>query len=161
MNLINIPKLSDQEISYHFDLSLNSERNRAPKILHSKGDYVNKVFNFILSDSYMQPHCHPGSEKIEKMYLIHGSFALFLFDENGEVIEINILEENKKKFIEVPAFSWHTYVMLSDRVIVYEEMDGVYEPSTWKEMASWAPKENTPEAYEYLESLRANYLFNL
>jgi hypothetical protein len=46
--------------------------------------------------------------------------------------------------------------MLTDQVIVYEEMDGVYDPSTWKEMASWAPKENTPEAKKYLEMLKNN-----
>jgi cupin fold WbuC family metalloprotein len=151
-----ISTLTDQDIEYHFDLAKNSERKRSPKILHKKGDYVNKVFNFILSESYMQPHLHPGSEKIEKMHLVHGSFALITFDDNGKVIETNILEKEKNEFIAVPAFSWHTYVMLSDEVIVYEEMNGVYEPSSWKEMASWAPKENTSEADKYLESLRAN-----
>jgi len=156
MILSEVPDLLDQDIKYHFDASRNSDRSRSPKILHAKGDYVNKVFNFILSSSYMQPHLHPGSEKIENMYLVHGSFALITFDDNGKVIETNILEKDKNEFVAVPAFSWHTYVMLSDEVIVYEEMNGVYEPSSWKEMASWAPKENTPEAEQYLQSLRAN-----
>ncbi len=153
-----IPELSNQDIKYHFDLSQNSERHRSPKILHKKGDYVNQVFNFILNDSYMQPHLHPGNEKIEKMYLIYGSFALIMFNDKGKVIETHIMAKGKNEFIEVPAFSWHTYVMLTDQVIVYEEMDGIYEPSSWKEMASWAPKENTPEADKYLETLRANLL---
>lgn len=156
MILSNVPELSDKDIKYHFNASRKSERSRSPKILHSKGDYVNKVFNFILSNSYMHPHCHPGTEKIEKMHLVYGSFALITFDDNGKVIETNILEKDINEFVAVPAFSWHTYVMLSDEVIVYEEMNGVYEPSTWKEMASWAPKENTPEAVKYLESLKAN-----
>ena len=90
------------------------------------------------------------------MHLVYGSFALITFDDNGKVTGTNILEKDKNEFVAVPAFSWHTYVMLSDKVIVYEEMNGVYEPSSWKEMASWAPKENTPEADKYLESLRTN-----
>ena len=45
--------------------------------------------------------------------------------------------------------------MLTDEVIIYEEMDGFYSPDTWKEMASWAPKENTPEAITYLNELKA------
>jgi cupin fold WbuC family metalloprotein len=151
-----IPELSSDDIKSYFDLAYNSERRRSPKIMHKKGDYINKVFNFILSDSYMQPHLHPGSEKIEKMHLVYGSFALITFDDNGKVTGTNILEKDKNEFIAVPAFSWHTYVMLSDEVIVYEEMNGVYEPSSWKEMASWAPKENTPEADKYLELLRTN-----
>tara|TARA_B110000503_G_C6999845_1_gene351056 strand:+ start:17 stop:502 length:486 start_codon:yes stop_codon:yes gene_type:complete len=150
----NIPKISVEDIKYHFDISCKSERSRSPKIVHSKGDYVNKVFNFILFESYMQPHQHPGPEKIEKMHLIQGSFALIFFDNIGKIAKIHILEEDKNKFISVPAFTWHTYVMLSDEVIIYEEMDGFYNPNTWKKMASWAPKENTREAIIYLKELR-------
>lgn len=150
-----IPELSSDDISSYFDLAYNSERRRSPKIMHKKGDYINKVFNFILSDSYMQPHLHPGSEKIEKMYLIKGSFALIIFDNSGNVKDAIILSKGGKEFVAVPAYTWHTYVMLTSEVIVYETMDGVYEPSSWKEMASWAPKENTIEAYNYLETLKA------
>ena len=144
------------DINYYFDLAYNSERRRSPKIMHKKGDYINKVFNFVLSDSYMHPHLHPGSEKIEKMYLIKGSFALIIFDDKGNVKETVVLSKGEKEFVAVPAYTWHTYVMLANEVIVYETMDGVYEPSSWKEMASWAPKENTVEASNYLETLKNN-----
>ena len=156
MSTNRMPELTLDDINYYFDLAYNSERRRSPKIMHKKGDYVNKVFNFILSDSYMQPHLHPGKEKIENMYLFQGSFALIIFDDKGEATESIILEKGKKEFIAVPAFTWHTYVMLTDKVIVYEEMDGVYDPSSWKEMASWAPLENSFQAALYLEKLKAN-----
>lgn len=156
MSSINLPELSLEDIRYHFDLSENSQRRRSPMIIHKKGDYINRVYNFILSSSYMQPHLHPGIEKIEKMYLIKGSFALIIFNDDGEIIESIILEKGKREIVSVPAFTWHTYVMLSDQVIVYEEMEGVYHPSSWKEMALWAPKEESPEAASYLESLKAS-----
>jgi cupin fold WbuC family metalloprotein len=156
MSMNTIPALSLEDIKYHFDLSDNSQRRRSPKIIHKKGDYINKVFNFILSSSYMQPHLHPGIEKIEKMYLLRGSFALFIFDEKGVIIESIILEKGKKEIVSVPAFTWHTYVMLTDQVIVYEEMEGVYHPSSWKEMAPWAPQEDSPQAALYLENLKAS-----
>ena len=155
MGANTIPELTDIDIKSHFDLSRSSKRRRAPKILHQKGEYVNKVFNFLLSDSYMQPHLHPGNEKIEKMQLIHGSFALIIFDDKGEVKETIILEEGKREFFAVPAFTWHTYVMLTDEVIVYELMEGIYNPTTWKKMAPWAPKENTLESVKYLEMLKS------
>ena len=151
-----IPEPSLEDINYYFDLAYHSERRRSPKIMHKKGDYINKVFNFILSDSYMQPHLHPGSEKIEKMYLIKGSFALIIFDDKGNVKETVVLSKGEKEFVSVPAYAWHTYVMLTNEVIVYETMDGVYEPSSWKEMASWAPKENAVGASNYLETLKNN-----
>jgi cupin fold WbuC family metalloprotein len=136
-----IPELTNDEITHH-----------------KRGDYLNKVFNFVLADSYMHPHLHPADEKIERMHLIQGSFALIIFDDNGEITETIVLEKGKKEFVAVPAFTWHTYVMLTDEVIVYEEVDGVYNPDTWKDMATWAPKENTIECVEYLKMLKDNIL---
>jgi cupin fold WbuC family metalloprotein len=154
MNETKIPALSKEEIVQHFRNAVSSIRKRSHKILHEKGDYLNKVFNFILDDSYMHPHLHPGVEKIEKMHLIQGSFALVIFDENGGVKETIVLEKGGKEYVTVPAFTWHTYVMLTKEVIVYETMEGVYDPATWKEMASWAPAENTEDAVPFLEMLK-------
>ena len=149
-----IPQLSSNEVREFFSRANESSRRRAPKILHEKGDYQNKVFNFILSDSYMHPHLHPGEEKIEKMYLIEGAFALVLFDEQGEITNTVILEKGGREQIDVPAFTWHTYVMLTDEVIVYETMEGVYHPETWKKMSSWALIENAHDALGYLAILK-------
>ena len=149
-----IPSLLENEISYHFALANSSIRKRSPKILHKKGDYLNKVFNFILVDSYMHPHLHPSEEKIEKMYLIDGSFALVLFNDKGDIDETIILEKGKKESVEVPAFTWHTYVMLSQKVIIYETMEGIYNPSSWKRMAPWAPLENSEDSSVYLSALK-------
>ena len=62
-----IPELSNKEIKFHFTEANKTSRRRSPLILHEKGDYLNKVFNFILEDSYMHPHLHPSDEKIENM----------------------------------------------------------------------------------------------
>jgi len=150
------PKLSEEEVSLYFEKANNSIRHREPKILHQKGDYLNRVFNFILSDSYMHPHMHPSEEKIEKMYLIEGSFALTLFDDFGGLTDVIILEEGQCEEVQVPAFTWHTYIMLSDRVIIYETMEGFYNPNTWKNLAPWAPDEGTVEAIQYLNDLKVS-----
>jgi len=158
MNTELVPDLSSDEMQYYFTEAKSSERKRFPKILHKQGDYNNKVINFILDQSYMMPHLHPSDEKIEKMFLIDGSFALILFDNRGEISECIILEKGKRESVDVPAFTWHTYVMLTEKVAIYETMEGVYEPSTWKKMASWAPLENTPEAAHYLSFLKNRVL---
>lgn len=155
MTTEKIPELSSDEISLHFSVAKDSERSRSPKIIHKQGDYHNRVFNFILEDSYMHPHLHPSEEKIEKMYLLDGSFALITFNDDGEITDTIILKKGARESIDVPSFTWHTYVMLSTEVIIYETMEGVYEPSTWKKMAPWAPLENTPEAPAYLEMLKS------
>ena len=149
-----IPQLNQQDIEEGFQKAERSLRKRHPKILHQQGDYHNKVFNFLLKGTYMRPHRHPSKEKIEKMYLISGSFALLYFNNNGEVIEQHNLDVGKKEYIEVPAKTWHTYIMLSERVLVYETMEGVYDLKTWKDSATWAPEENDPEAQDYFSSLQ-------
>ncbi len=151
-----IPSLNENEIEKYFLEAEMSLRKRAPKILHKEGDYNNKVFNFILEESYMRPHRHPSVEKKENMFVLMGSFALIYFDDTGAVTDKIILESNKKKFVEVPAFKWHTYVMLSKRVIVYETMEGVYDPQTWKDLAVWAPEEHEKLSKNYLSNLKDN-----
>lgn len=155
MTAEKIPELSSDEVSLYFSVAKNSERCRSPKIIHKQGDYHNRVFNFILEDSYMHPHLHPSEEKIEKMFLLDGSFALITFDDDGEVTNTYVLAKDGRESIDVPAFTWHTYVMLTKEVIVFETMEGVYNPSTWKKMAPWAPSENTLEAPAYLEMLKS------
>jgi len=154
MNIEAIPELQGEEVVNHFIMADNSVRKRSPKILHNQGDCLNRVANFILEDSYMHPHLHPSDEKIEKMFLIQGSFALLIFNNDGEITCVTVLEKGVCEFVEVPAFTWHTYVMLSNKVIVYETMEGVYEPDSWKKMAPWAPAENTIDAAPYLELLK-------
>ena len=149
-----IPSLNDSEIKSNFLKAKNSIRKRFPKIIHKNGDYENKVFNFMLSDTYMQPHLHPGKEKTEKMYLVLGSFMLLFFDDFGKIIKKQTIEFNSQQYVEVPPYIWHTYIMLSEKVIVYETMDGIYNKKTWKKMASWAPVENSKEALVFFNNLR-------
>ena len=61
-----IPDLSDLEIKAFFELATSSNRKRYPKILHKNGDKFNRVFNFLIKGTYMQPHLHP--EKKNRTY---------------------------------------------------------------------------------------------
>ena len=149
-----IPKLTPTEMSKYVQKAVSSPRRRYPKILHEPGDEFNRVINFMMEDTYMQPHLHPGEEKIEKMYLIRGGFAVLLFNNNGEIKEIAPLEKGEIEYIEIPAFTWHTYVMLSESVVSYETMMGKYDPETWKTLADWAPTEDTEESIIYLDELK-------
>ena len=149
-----IPQLSEREIEEGLSQARSSSRHRYPKLLHKPGDEFNRVFNFITRDSYMQPHLHPGEEKIEEIYIVEGKVATIFFDDQGAVRDVVLLEKGGVECVRVPAFAWHTYVMLTDGAITYETMMGVYDPRTWKEFASWAPTEVSPESSTYLESLR-------
>ena len=118
------------------------------------GDEFNRVINFMMKDSYMQPHMHPGIEKIEKIYLIEGKLATIFFDDKGNISQCTLLEKGRTEMISVPAFTWHTYVVLSPSAITYETMMGKYDPQTWKDFFTIAPAENTSESVEYLAELK-------
>ena len=154
MNKTSIPKLSDYLLKEYFHKASESPRRRFPKIMHQPGDEFNQVFNFMMEDTYMQPHLHPGEEKIEKMYLVMGSFVVLFFNDKGEVNKVSLMEKGKCEYIEIPAFTWHTYVMLTDSVVSYETMMGKYDPETWKILADWAPSENSPGSFSYLGFLK-------
>jgi cupin fold WbuC family metalloprotein len=149
-----IPQLSEWEIEEGLSQARSSPRHRYPKLLHQPGAEFNRVFNFITRDSYMQPHLHPGEEKIEEIYIVEGRVATIFFDDQGTVRDVLLLEKGGVECARVPAFTWHTYVMLTDSAITYETMMGVYEPTTWKRFAPWAPKEDTIDSDAYLMSLR-------
>ena len=102
----------------------------------------------------MQPHMHPGSEKIENIQILKGVAAIVYFDDQGCFKKSVIISPDECERVEVPAFTWHTYVMLTNEVITYETMNGIYDPMTWKSFPAWAPAENTVEALEYFKWLR-------
>ena len=147
------PRLDPSEREELLAKARSSKRLRFPKILHKKGDYFNHVYNFIAKGSYMQPHLHPGDEKIENIHLVSGRVVVLYFDDSGNMTDTFLLDELSRTHIEVPSFTWHTYVSLEDTSITYETMNGVYEPTSWKRYANWAPKEDDKDSVNYLSKI--------
>jgi cupin fold WbuC family metalloprotein len=154
MPVTPVPPLTSTEISNLLALADASPRHRHAHILHAPGDEFNRVFNAMRHDSYMQPHLHPGDEKIEHIHLVLGEIALFFFDDHGSVTTTTLMRSRGVEHVAVPAFTWHTYAILSGAALTYETMMGVYEPQTWKTMGGWAPPEQGPEAVTYLAELK-------
>lgn len=147
---MNIPKLSSADRFEGLQLATQSSRRRYAKVLHEPGALDNRVFNFMMSNSYMRPHLHPGPEKIENIHIVEGRVRVLFFDDWGAVTSRFDLGPESLSIIAVPAFTWHTYVIMTDFAITYETMWGIYEPNTWKQFAKWAPAEFTNEATDFL-----------
>ena len=159
--MYNPLKLQDTEIRLLTEKAIISPRRRHAKILHQPADEFNRVINAICSTSYMRPHMHPGPEKNEEITVLRGTLSLLFFGKKGDVVSSKTLSEVWERFIRVPAFAWHTYVIASPICITYETMEGRYDPQTWKQMAPWAPEENTEESDKYLAFLKKATGFNL
>lgn len=159
---MEIPQLSKEEIQKYLAEAEKSERRRALKILHERGADLNRTVNFMMSDTYLQPHNHPpeaGKEKIERYKILGGKLAIVFFDDTGKVTRAVILDETSEVYPVNPS-EWHTPIVLSDYALCYEEVNGVYDPARYKQMAEWAPKENTPEVKEYLIFLKNEAIKN-
>jgi len=157
---MEIPSLSQEEIDEFLLKAGNSERRRALKILHEPGAGLNRTINFMMPDTYLQPHNHPweeGKEKIERYKILGGKLALVFFDNKGNVKRAVVLDEKSDVYAVNPS-EWHTPIVLSEYALCYEEVKGVYDPAHYKEMAKWAPKENTPEVPAYLDFLKKEVL---
>ena len=46
--------------------------------------------------------------------------------------------------VEIPAGTWHTLAVLSEEAVLYEVIDGHFDPGTHKRFAPWAPSEGEP-----------------
>ena len=140
-----VPNLLQEEKNQLLISAENSARKRMHKIMHHRGSFENAVFNVMLAESYMTPHLHPGPEKIEHIYLVEGKIGIIYFNDNGHVEHISTLDQSTKTLEVVPAFTWHTYVILEKYAVTYETMNGVYDPLTWKRLATWATLEKSPD----------------
>ena len=148
-----IPSITDTVVSEGFSRARESPRGRYAHILHQPGAEFNEVFNFMLKDSYMQPHLHPSEEKCEDIHIVSGRLLLHFFDDTGMVTQSFLMEPLGLSHVRVPAFTWHTYAMLTEEVLTYESMWGKYDPLTWKKTAGWAPEEGERTALSFLQSL--------
>ena len=120
---------------------------------------MQRMVNARLSDAYLPPHRHNNPQKKESITILKGKGAFLLFNEEGNISKCSILDElGSVKTAEAPPLSWHTFVPLSEEVVVYEEASGGYDPATHKTFASWAPQEDEVGANEYLENLKKQVL---
>jgi cupin fold WbuC family metalloprotein len=132
-----------------------SPRRRANHCFHRPGERVQKMVNAALAGSYFAPHRHQDPDKAEIFTILRGRVMVLSFDDGGEISDRALLESGGNRHqVEIPARVWHALVVLSAEAVLYEVIDGEFDPATHKRFAPWAPAEGNPERTgPYLESL--------
>lgn len=155
--------ISSQLFSQLIAQAEERQRRRQHHNLHSSyEDPCQRLLNAIAMDSYIRPHRHALDPKAESLIAIRGLFALITFEDGGavdEVVrfgsEIFCREDPAVAFgVELPPDTWHTVVALAPESVLLELKPGPFDPNGAKELADWAPEEESAEARVYLESLR-------
>ncbi len=119
-----------------------------------------KLFNAIHVNSYIRPHRHLIDSKDELLVSIKGVFALILYDDLGSISSITLFGSEKYherlsigSCIQLFPEDWHTVVALTDESILLEVKNGPFKADLAKELASWAPEEESLEATKYHQFL--------
>jgi cupin fold WbuC family metalloprotein len=146
---------------------LTSAAGRSPRLrMHSNlhesySDPCQRLLNAIEVDSYIQPHKHSLDGKSETLIAIAGRFALFEFNDSGEVQEVKVFASERYAAslseglaVEIQPHCWHTVLALEHNAVLLEIKAGPFDPMQAKEVAVWAPPEGAAECIEYLRSLR-------
>jgi len=149
-------KVSEGLIKEVLQEARESSRKRAMHNLHEPDDTLQRMVNAGLADTYIPPHKHEDPDKLEIFIILKGKVGVIVFDDNGDVKEAIVLGEENKIF-EVPARTWHCFVVLSEEAVLFEIIEGKYDAKTHKKFASWAPEENSEGAREYLEKLKNKF----
>lgn len=106
--------------------------------------------------TYVHPHRHLRDPKPECLLGLCGRMALVLFDDAGEVQQVQIFGPGENILgIDIPIGDWHTVVCLEPGSVLFETKPGPYSPDAAKEKAPWAPEEDTPGVASYLQALCA------
>jgi len=117
-----------------------------------------RLFNAIEPGSYIRPHRHSADPRDETLVAICGLFVLIVFDDHGEVIRSICLgsEVYKSRAVaaaEIDPNTWHTVAALRPGSILLEIKAGPFNPERPKDLADWAPSENTGAGARYLSNL--------
>jgi cupin fold WbuC family metalloprotein len=137
-----------------------SPRRRANHCFHAPGDRLQRMVNAALRGSYFQPHRHKDPDKLEIFTVLKGRVLAITFDDAGKPDAIALLSADPgdagkaSRQVEIPAGAWHTLAVLSDEAVLYEVIDGHFDPATHKRFAAWAPSEaDAGAAQAYLADL--------
>lgn len=158
MSVIKISSLLVDNLTRQAKLSV---RLRLHYNFHSDyADPAQQVANSIGMNSYIRPHRHALDPKSECLIALKGCFALVVFDDQGLVIDAikfgseSYANNDSNYGVNISPTIWHTVIALTPDSVLFEVKSGPFDPIKAKELASWAPPEESPEAVFYLENLR-------
>ena len=112
-------------------------------------DPVQRLFNAIQPNSYVQPHRHHGDDAWESFVLIEGAGAALTFHQDGRVKDRAELTVDGLRLVEIPPGVYHAVVATCEDTLFFELKRGPYNPHKAKDFAEWAPPEGAPECASF------------
>lgn len=136
-----------------------SPRLRQHRNVHqSYQEASQRLFNAIEPGSYIRPHRHASDPRDELLIAVRGAMAMVTFDDQGAVT--NVLRFGTERHgdqmavgAEVSSSTWHTVIALEPGCVLLEVKAGPFDPNQPKDLAPWAPEENSAAARDYYDGM--------
>ncbi|RHO68165.1 cupin fold metalloprotein, WbuC family [Parabacteroides sp. AF48-14] len=118
-------------------------------------DPVNRMLNALEPGTYIRPHRHLDPDKDEIFLLLRGRVAVFLFENDGNISRMQILDPKEGVYgAEIKAGTWHSLLVLESGSVIYEIKEGPFAPLAADHFAPWSPAPEEAEAVRaYMEIL--------
>ncbi len=160
MDLHGVQRIDETLFNTIAERAISSPRLRMNHNFHaSPSDNPHRFLNVLLENAYVRPHRHLNPPKPETFLILDGTAAVLIFDAAGNVTARYELGQPTASGhlwgVDLAPGVWHTVFSLSPRAVCFEVKPGPWDPATDKDFAAWAPDENDPARYAYLQRLKA------
>lgn len=111
-----------------------------------------EMINLEHRGKYYRPHKH--LTKGESYHLIEGSMGAIIFDEDGKMLDANVLEPQNNFLYRVGTNMYHAVMPLTDLIIYHESKPGPFLLEGDSVFAPWSPDGSDDDAVaEYVGKL--------
>jgi len=94
---------------------------------NSEQDQSQRMLNALHPGTKLPIHRHPFTS--ETMIVIRGSVMQKFYDEEGNLINSDVLEAGSSHvMVHIPAGMWHNLDCLEEGTVIFEAKDGAYQP---------------------------------
>jgi cupin fold WbuC family metalloprotein len=149
----NPVRIDSALISELKDAAIRLGGNNIRLCLHDSPDSnLHEMINLEHRSKYNAPHKH--SNKGESYHIIEGSMASFVFTEEGDIADANILKPNGNFLYRVGVNTYHAVIPITEVLIYHETRLGPFNKTGESLFPDWAPDGSDPkEAEAYISNL--------
>jgi cupin fold WbuC family metalloprotein len=146
-------KITSELIDTVVEKARTSPRLRMNYNFHPElSDPVQRLLNALEPWSYIRPHKHTAKE--ESFVLLRGKVLAVVFNDEGSIRDHAVMNAQTGILgVEFEENSFHMLTALESGSAVYEVKEGPFAPHTEATSASWAPKEGSDQAKEFLSKV--------
>lgn len=131
-------KVDGEYIAYLKSLAMENHDKKCTMCLHNDiRAHTHEMVNVYPKGAYIRPHSHPF--KSETKIMIEGKLQVFIFDDNGEIVDRFVMDRDGIFTYRMDKGIIHTNIPLTD-VVFHEVIEGPFVGKDDSIFPEWAPQ---------------------